>query len=261
MTSPDRTSDLTPETFLERQRVMTVATLGPDGLPHAVSLPYRREGGDLYIAVAPSSRTARNLGPVGPVAATIDDRTSPTATLGLQLRGSAELIADSAAMARLATPGTAGGTSAPVEQRVYRIAADELRFVPDGADTGADDGPASGASAFLNARLEERTAAAGEAVVRQGVPADRFYVIADGACEVTRESGAGRQVLARLGPGQYFGETGLLAGVPRTATVTALEATRMLTLSRSNFRAALAAVAPTAEELARAICEGQQTGN
>lgn len=254
MASPEQTNDVTPESFLDRQRVMTVATLDPDGLPHAASLPYRREDGELYIAVAPASRTARNLGAVGPVAGTIDDRTSPTAALSLQLRGSAELIADPEVVARLA----AGAPAPPGEVSIYRIVADELRFLRDGADTGAETGPAA-ASAFLNARLEERSAAPGETIVRQGVPADRFYVIVSGACEVAREGGAGRQALARLGPGQFFGETGLLAGVPRTATVTALEATRTLTLSRANFRAALAEVAPTAEGLARAIYEGLRT--
>jgi CRP-like cAMP-binding protein len=110
--------------------------------------------------------------------------------------------------------------------------------------------------AALRGSLEERTAAAGEAIVRQGQAPDRFYVIMAGECEVVRDGGGGRQVLARLGPGRFFGETGLLAGVPRTATVVAAGEVRLLALNRANFRAALMAIGGTAEELARAIYQG-----
>jgi len=58
---------------------------------------------------------------------------------------------------------------------------------------------------------------AGQAVFRQGDPADRFYVIEKGRAEVI---GDGRLV-ATLGSGEGFGEIGLLRRVPRTATVRA----------------------------------------
>jgi CRP-like cAMP-binding protein/cytochrome P450 len=60
---------------------------------------------------------------------------------------------------------------------------------------------------------------AGATVIREGDAADRFYVIAEGCAVVTRRA-AGRPVeLARLGPGEYFGETGMITGQPRNATV------------------------------------------
>ena len=58
---------------------------------------------------------------------------------------------------------------------------------------------------------------AGQAVFRQGDPADRFYVIEKGRAAVI---GDGRLV-ATLGSGEGFGEIGLLRRVPRTATVRA----------------------------------------
>jgi MFS family permease len=58
---------------------------------------------------------------------------------------------------------------------------------------------------------------AGQAVFRQGDPADRFYVIEKGRAEVI---GDGRLV-ATLGSGEGFGEIGLLRRVPRTAPVRA----------------------------------------
>ena len=115
--------------------------------------------------------------------------------------------------------------------------------------------PTSGAG-DLPAGLEERTAAPGEAIVRQGELADRFYIILAGECEVVRDRGGRRQVLARIGPGHFFGETGLLAGVPRSATVVAVDEVRLVSLDRAEYRAALSGATRTSEELARRIYEG-----
>ena len=64
---------------------------------------------------------------------------------------------------------------------------------------------------------------AGEAVVRQGEPADRFYIIESGAFTVTQAAGTGAEpvVLRKLGADDVFGEIGLLNRTSRTATVTA----------------------------------------
>lgn len=252
----DRSNSQNPGDFLGQHRSIVLATLGPDGLPHAVSLPYWRDRDDVYVTVDPASRTARNLGAVGPVAGTVDDQDAASGRLSLQLRGSAELIADPDLVAKIATSGTISPGQAASERSIYRIVADELRLLAVGEDTPAITGDQTASTLVaLRSRLEERTATPGEDFVRQGAAADRFYVIVSGECEVVREGGGGRQVLARLGPGRFFGETGLLAGVPRTATVTAVTDTRTLTLNRANFRAALAEAAPTAEALARLIYE------
>lgn len=79
------------------------------------------------------------------------------------------------------------------------------------------------------------SAAAGEVVLQEGADSDRFYVIESGLVEVTQEGA----VLRREGPGEFFGEIGLLRDVPRTATVTAEEDTEMLVLERDDFLAAV----------------------
>ncbi|HUF07277.1 MAG TPA: MFS transporter [Candidatus Binatia bacterium] len=62
---------------------------------------------------------------------------------------------------------------------------------------------------------------AGEVIVRQGHAADRFYVIDSGQVRVTQATDGEERALRELGPGDFFGEIGLLRGIPRTATVTA----------------------------------------
>lgn len=76
----------------------------------------------------------------------------------------------------------------------------------------------------------------GHAIVMQGEPGDRFFAILSGtvAVEVEQDSGLVRQV-AVLSAGDCFGETALLEGGERTATVRALTDTLLLSLSRAAF--------------------------
>jgi len=81
-----------------------------------------------------------------------------------------------------------------------------------------------------------RQFAGNEVIIRQGDAADAFYILESGTVRVSRMKGAQEEFLADLGPGKYFGEIGLLQGVPRTATVAALsDSVRVLELSRESF--------------------------
>jgi len=87
-------------------------------------------------------------------------------------------------------------------------------------------------------RAQPVPVAAGTAVIRQGDPADRFYIIADGRAEVTQSAGAGAppRVLRNLGRDDVFGELGLLDAAPRSATVTATTDGLLLALDGPDFR-------------------------
>ncbi|GAB3076228.1 MFS transporter [Nocardioides zeae] len=84
--------------------------------------------------------------------------------------------------------------------------------------------------------LRREEVPSGVAVVREGDPADTFFLIASGRVEVTQEG----RVLRQQGAGDYFGEIALVHDIPRTATVTALEPTVVLGLGREEFLAAVA---------------------
>lgn len=83
--------------------------------------------------------------------------------------------------------------------------------------------------------LVRYTVPAGTVLLEQGGLSDRFYVIDSGLVEVTQDG----VVLNREGPGEFFGEIGLLRDVPRTATITALEDTAVFALAREPFLAAV----------------------
>jgi MFS family permease len=95
----------------------------------------------------------------------------------------------------------------------------------------------------LAAAAEELDVPASEAIVREGEPAEAIFVLVDGRVEVTSsgEAGAEPAVLREMGPGTYFGEIGVLEGIPRTATVTALEPCTLLRIDGDAFLAAITA--------------------
>jgi MFS family permease len=78
---------------------------------------------------------------------------------------------------------------------------------------------------------------AGDAVVREGAAADRFYIIDSGTMRVTQARDGEEVVLRDLGPGDVFGEIGLLRRIPRTATVTAASPGVLYALDAPDFEA------------------------
>ena len=79
---------------------------------------------------------------------------------------------------------------------------------------------------------EERAYNAGDEIVKEGNAGTVFHLIMDGAVEV-RSDGTS---LAKLGPGQYFGEMSILDDEPASADVVALENSNCLVLSAAAFK-------------------------
>jgi len=71
----------------------------------------------------------------------------------------------------------------------------------------------------------------GQYIVRQGQVGTGFYLVTAGRAKVVRSG----QVLARLGPGDFFGELSVLDQMPRIAHVIAEEATSCLALASWDF--------------------------
>jgi CRP-like cAMP-binding protein len=71
-----------------------------------------------------------------------------------------------------------------------------------------------------------------EEVTEEGTPGGRFHVIESGSAKVVR----GGRTVARLAPGDYFGELSLIDGCPRSASVIACEPRRTWSIAEWNFR-------------------------
>jgi MFS family permease len=107
-------------------------------------------------------------------------------------------------------------------------------------------GAPAGALERLAKAMIEVPFRAGEVVVREGDPADAFYVIRSGRLEVTSAGGRDQPPahIRVLGPRDCFGELGLLHARPRSATVQSIQDSVVYRASAEDF-AAVVGAAPT----------------
>jgi putative ABC transport system ATP-binding protein len=106
-------------------------------------------------------------------------------------------------------------------------------------------------------KMLREDAPAGEDIIRQGDPGDKFYLIRKGSVEVETTRDGQTNIVAVLEQGDYFGEMALLTDAPRNATVRALEHTVLYALGKDDFLAVLEASATFEEELRKALFERQ----
>ena len=91
----------------------------------------------------------------------------------------------------------------------------------------------------------------GTKLAQEGRFAYEFFAIQDGTAEVTREG----QSVAELGPGDFFGEIGLLSAERRVASVVARSPMRLVVLTGAQLRAIESRMAPVGERIRAAMSE------
>lgn len=114
----------------------------------------------------------------------------------------------------------------------------------------------SAEAARLLPEFTHRLCAPCEIVICEGDPAEHFFILIKGAALVSRRTGGNNdETIAQLHPGDYFGETGLLTGAPRNATVTIASETPAVVLvaGRQGFGRLLAETGGLRGELATAM--------
>lgn len=95
--------------------------------------------------------------------------------------------------------------------------------------------------------LQPLAVTGGTELIVQGELGDRFYVVADGEIEVTRDGSR----VATLERGDGFGEIALLHDVPRTATCRAVGPARVYVLAQTDFLTAVTGHPQAHEEVSR----------
>ncbi len=115
----------------------------------------------------------------------------------------------------------------------------------------------------LRPYMEERVYETGSVVIRQGDPADDFFVLVQGRVQVEHEEHdeledrddfdyepfTSYTVVADLGPGDFFGEMALLSDAPRNASVVVTQRCVVLALSRGAFNVYLDESQPAFQRL------------
>jgi serine/threonine-protein kinase len=83
--------------------------------------------------------------------------------------------------------------------------------------------------------LHTREISAGTEIIREGDDAANAYIVVSGVCEAVHVSASERRVLRRMGPGEVFGETALLTGRKRTASVYAVDDVVLKVVTRASL--------------------------
>ena len=86
-------------------------------------------------------------------------------------------------------------------------------------------------------RAFERNFVAGESVFEPGQAGDALFVVQSGQIEIRRRIGGDDRVVSRYGPGEFFGEMGVLLGRERKHQAVAIADSRLLQLDGSTFEA------------------------
>lgn len=119
---------------------------------------------------------------------------------------------------------------------------DERQYVDD-----SDQG-------FELPQLQQRSVPAGETVFCPGDAAEEFYIIVEGRVTVSENTPDHDEwQINAYGPGQGFGESGLLKRTPRNATATVIDDTDLLVLDRDTFVELVATLDEDAMHLASIV--------
>jgi aquaporin Z len=106
-----------------------------------------------------------------------------------------------------------------------------------------------------------RLVKAGETVMTEGEPSTEAYVVERGHLDVRRGAATDGIPLARLGPGDWVGEMGLLLDEPRSATVVAASDAQLRRVTKHDMGHVLTEDPPRTEELLRQLARRVKAAN
>ena len=94
---------------------------------------------------------------------------------------------------------------------------------------------------MLTSVITRRSLPRSTTVMASGDPTDSLYIVLSGRLKVMMSDAEGKEViLSILGPGEFFGEMGLIDDAPRSASVVSIEACELLSIAKRDFKKCLA---------------------
>src|SRR5882724_12540236 len=94
---------------------------------------------------------------------------------------------------------------------------------------------------MLTTMVTRRSAARSTTIMAGGDATDSLYLVLSGRLKVMMSDSDGKEViLSILGPGEFFGEMGLIDDEPRSASVVTIEPCEPLAIAKRDFKKCLA---------------------
>ena len=112
----------------------------------------------------------------------------------------------------------------------------------------------------IAAKLKQKSYDQGEMLLEPGTVLQSLFIVGSGVLSFTREESEGEIELLRLGPGDHYGEIGMLTGAPSTAKITALIPATVYELANDDLSPILQARPEVSQGLCRALAQRQAAG-
>ncbi len=114
--------------------------------------------------------------------------------------------------------------------------------------------------AAIAAKLKPKSYDKGETLLEPGIVLQSLFIVGNGVLSLTQDGIEGETEIMRLGPGDHFGEIGLLTGTPAAAKISALVPSTVYELARADLSPILEGRPQVAQELCRALARRQAAG-
>lgn len=99
-----------------------------------------------------------------------------------------------------------------------------------------------------------------EIVFEAGTTLHSLFIVGSGILSFTREESVGEMELLRIGPGDHFGEIGMLTGAPSSAKIAALIPSTVYELAKVDLSPIVEAQPEVSQRLCRALAQRQAAG-
>jgi small-conductance mechanosensitive channel/CRP-like cAMP-binding protein len=146
-------------------------------------------------------------------------------------------------------PGTAG-SQAPRSTGTERL----MELVDIFASMTSDE------RKTIAAKLKPKSYDEGEILVEAGMVLNSWFIVGSGVLSLTRDESEGEIEMLRVGPGDHFGEIGMLTGAPAFGRIKALIPSTVYELAKDDLSPILKAQPEVSQGLCRALAQRQAAG-